>query len=608
MLNVSVEKRILFLLSVLLICHWTYGQHNDQVRLANEYYQAGEILKAKDLYTELAKSPANYPDIHNNYFALLLSQQDFKEADKYLKRAIKSYPDNVYYLVDRAVLLEAIGDRDAVDKYISDLISQLKTNEYKTRVAAQHMINNRMNDRAIVIYKESRLISNDPAKYALELATAYRQLENKELMIEEYLKFAAARPGNLGYVKNILQNILDNDQDVEALQSYVLDRLQKEPDNMMYGDILIWINVQKKDFYGAFVQARALDKRFKEQGVRLLELGELAIQNLAYDDAIEIYSYIAKTYTGGKSYVMARQQRIKAQELKVKNVFPIQIDAIRQLTSEYDGLIGEIGINTSTYSAYRQKALLHAFYLHEYDTAISILEKIIAQPRLDKDLRARTKLDLGDIYLLIDQPWESTLLYSQVEKENKASIIGYEAKLRNAKLNYYVGNFPLAKSHLDILKEATSKEISNDAIALSLLIQDNTVMDSSDYMMKRYAQIELLIFQNKLLEAKQAFDAMLKPTTYHSLYDEIYWQLAQIEIRQGNFASALEHLEVICTKYSNDIWGDDALFLKAELYHKQLKDTNTAMEIYRQFLTQYPGSIFVSEARKRFRIIRGDQI
>ena len=37
-----------------------------------------------------------------------------------------------------------------------------------------------------------------------------------------------------------------------------------------------------------------------------------------------------------------------------------------------------------------------------------------------------------------------------------------------------------------------------------------------------------------------------------------------------------------------------------------LKDK--AMEIYREFLTKFPGSVYAAEARKRFRTLRGDFI
>src|SRR5690606_28607822 len=103
---------------------------------------------------------------------------------------------------------------------------------------------------------------------------------------------------------------------------------------------------------------------------------------------------------------------------------------------------------------------------------------IVANPRASLQLKSKAKLDLGDIYLLKGEPWESTLLYSQVEKQQKESPLAYEAKLKNAKLSYFKGDFRLAQDHLNILKEATTREIANDALDLSMRIKENLAYDS----------------------------------------------------------------------------------------------------------------------------------
>jgi len=240
------------------------------------------------------------------------------------------------------------------------------------------------------------------------------------------------------------------------------------------------------------------------------------------------------------------------------------------------------------------------------DSAIHKLEKIINSQGVSLRLRSQAKLDLGDILLLDEQPWEATLLYSQVEKSQKEQSLGYEAKLRNAKLSYYTGNFELAQGHLDILKLATSREIANNALALSLLIQDNTVFDSTDIAMKKYASVELLLFQNQNQQAMTTLDAMLLEYPDHSLVDEILWLQSSIYLERGDFLKAIALLNKIVNKYSYDILSDDAYFRMGTIYQDQLGQNDKAMEIFKDFLIQYPGSIYSSEARKRFRTLRGD--
>jgi tetratricopeptide (TPR) repeat protein len=199
-------------------------------------------------------------------------------------------------------------------------------------------------------------------------------------------------------------------------------------------------------------------------------------------------------------------------------------------------------------------------------------------------------------------------LYAQVEKARKETPIGYEAKLRSAKLSYYKGDFKLAQEHLDVLKQATTREISNDAIHLSLLIKDNTGLDTSDFLMRKYASIELMLFQNKKKQALDSLNAMYQQYKGSRLTDEIVWLQAKIYMEMGEFQRAIQLLEIILTDYPDDIFGDDAFFRIAEIYDYHLKEIEKSKELYREFLKKYPGSVFAAEARKRFRTLRGDYI
>ncbi|MEP2024122.1 MAG: tetratricopeptide repeat protein [Reichenbachiella sp.] len=597
-----------YYLILIIIPSLAAAQNSNQVQLANEYYINGELDKALDIYEKLSGNPQYIQQIHNNYLDILISKGDFKSAEKHLKKARRYYPSNVYYQIDHGLLYQQMGEEEKADKIFNETIENSKENKYLIGTAAQYFVSKQLTSYALKSYQQARKSDKDKNSYALELANIYRLMDKQSEMIEEYLVFATIRPSNLRYVKNILQNILQKEEDISNFKDILIDKVQRNPNEKIYPELLIWVNLQQNDFYGAFIQAKAVDKKFKTHGIRVMQIGNIALDNKAYDDAIEIFTYVSKTYPNTGIYITARRQTIKAREEKVKNDFPVELQAIRELTYDYKQLILDIGVNAQTIEAFRSKALLHAFYLDELDSAISILDEIIKAPRINPSLKAKSKMDLGDIYLLIGDPWEATLLYSQVEKDNKDSPIGYEAKLKNAQLNYYQANFELAKSHLDILKLATTREIANDALSLSLLIQDNTALDSSDFVMKEFASIELMLFQNKKESALVAFSEMLEKYPGHSLTDEIYWKMARINIELGNFENAQLELQAIRSDYPTDILGDDAMFLMAQIYEEHLHDYAKAMEIYKDFLITYPGSVYVAEARKRFRSLRGDNI
>jgi len=290
----------------------------------------------------------------------------------------------------------------------------------------------------------------------------------------------------------------------------------------------------------------------------------------------------------------------------LKNSYPIDSSAIRDLISRYEVFISESRDVFSIMESQRRIALLQAFQLNEIEKAIETLTGMLKQQVGRHNVVAEAKMDLADIYLLNKEPWESILLYGQVERMFRDEPLGYMAKLKSAKLSYFKGDFELAQSNLDILKLATSREIANDALDLSILIKNNTVFDSTDVVMQEYANIELMLFQNQKKQALAAMDSMLVKYNYHSIVDEVLYLQAQTELELGHIEKALLSLDKIKEAHYFEILGDDALFLMGTIYQDSLGDNETAMGLFNDLLTKFPGSIYVAEARTRFRELRGD--
>ena len=439
------------------------------------------------------------------------------------------------------------------------------------------------------------------------MARAFLYNGQKEPMIEEMLKYGLAE-GNQEYVKATFQDNLKTEPELDMLEKVLYSKVQKFPGEQYYTDLLIWYLIQQKEFTKAFVQTKALDRRLRQDGQRVFELAQTTLVNKDYKAAIQMYEYVMKEYPQGQYYVYARRNGLFCKEELVKTTYPVSNEDIRALIKDYQGLFSDLGRNVKTMEALRNTAQLYAFYLNERDTAITVLETAILIAGSDNAFRDKCKIDLGDIFILKNEPWEATLLYSQVEKSQKEDQLGQEAKLKNAKLHYYNGEFDLAKEVLDILKKATTREIANDAMQLSLLIQDNIGLDTSEVAMKEYAKIDLLLFQNKNAEALAALDVVYEKFKSHSLADDILWLRANTKLKTNQVPAALEDLELIRKNYNFDILADDALFLEAKIYEENLNQKDKAMELYREILQKFTGSIFGAEARKRFRNLRGDTI
>ncbi|MDX1630097.1 MAG: tetratricopeptide repeat protein, partial [Fulvivirga sp.] len=361
------------LFRVLIFCllpFVAFTQQNQDVQLANEYYGQGEYEKAKNLYDDLARNLSNIPLIHNNYFHLLMEMGAYDDADKYIKRLIKKFPGNLYYRLDKGVLMMKEGNENDGDKYFKALIDEVKRDRYRIKITAEYFVNKQLTNYAVFTLQQGRQVMNNPYAYSLEMANIYRIMGKKDQMVQEYLNYVSQNPSNLNYVKNTLQNLLTKPEELESLERLLFEKIQENPDQEIYGELLIWVNLQQKNFYGAFIQARAIDRRLQTEGSRSINIGLIALDNNDYNTAIKIFSYVIKTYPNTYNYILAKMYLIRSYEKRVRNTFPVDEREIRNLINDYNNFIQELGITRNTLEALRNKALLHAFYLDEKDSAI----------------------------------------------------------------------------------------------------------------------------------------------------------------------------------------------------------------------------------------------
>ena len=599
----------MFVLMLVLSTEYSWGQAEATVAgstLAEEYFKAGDFEKAANEYGKLLKSNVTWARL-SRYVASLQKSNKADDALKYLRKQQRGdEPNRPYYEILAGQLAAQQGDTVQAGVQFTAALQSSKSSTTKLEKIATAFSELGETRWAVRAFETAREVSRDATSYSEELMTLYRATGQTEKAISEIV-ITAKQTDKKETVLAALQGYI-NTKDEPFVEKALYAKIQQEPGELVYNELLIWYFVQKQKFSRALMQEKATDKRLKLAGGKVYELGMLAMNNKEYKTAADAFEYVTATYPQGQLYPFARRLVINAREEQVKNTYPVDKIEIRKLISDYQRMLQEIGTNVKTLEALRSTANLYGNYLDSKDTALTVLDLAIDLGKADRNFVDKCKLDKGDIYLLKGEPWESTLLYSQVEKSQKEELLGYEAKLKNAKLHYYKGSFTVAKDILDVLKLATSREIANDAEQLSLLIVDNTGMDSTEAAMRWYADVELLLFQNKTDEAVNNLNQMLTKFADHSLVDEVLWLRANTYLKQGKTTEAIEDLKTIIAKYPNDILGDDAQFTQGKIYEERLKDKQAAMDAYQKVLTNYSGSIHGAEARKRFRALRGDTI
>ena len=159
-----------------------------------------------------------------------------------------------------------------------------------------------------------------------------------------------------------------------------------------------------------------------------------------------------------------------------------------------------------------------------------------------------------------------------------------------------------------MLKSSTSQLIANDALNLNLLISDNLQNETDTAALKKYANADLMIFKNQSDQALTILDSISVLFPGNTLADDIFMAKSKIFIKNNEFNQAIGQLMGIIENYPTELWGDDAVFMLADIYETQLNQPAKALELFQKIITDFPGSLYVIEARKRFRKLRGDKL
>ena len=592
-----------------------------------QYYKDKEYDKAVELFEKIhAKKPDSY--IYYYYYYCLLELERYDEAEKMLKKQVKAYPNVQRYKVDQGYVYERAGDNAKAEKIYQECLKNMPAKETSVNeLYNAYMSRGKYEYAADAILKGRKMLNNEQL-LSKSLISLYKILHQNDKIVDEII--ALVKTDNEKYQKDVeaaIQDLLLDDEDNEQYMSIrtALQKFsQKNPNNILCIKELYWISQLHKDFEEALILAKSLDKRLKAEGIFTYELATVAADNRDYNTAIEALNYIIKQGEDAHNYVQAKMKILDVKYMQLIATSPVKmVDAVN-LEQDFKKALDENGLHSGTMDWIRKYAHLLAFYVNKPQEAMDVLNQAMAATRDNKE-KNQYKIDLADVQLYTGEVWDASLNYSQVDKDMPNDVLGNEAKFKNAKLSFYIGEFAWAKSQLDVLAAATTKLIANDAIYTSMLISDNLEeeeeVDEDDttaaglfshsegnLALKMYAKAEFLIFQNKDDEALKALDSVMILSPFGTLVDDALYQKALILIKQKNYLEAEKLLKRVVEDFGDQLLADDALFQLAELYEYYLKDVNQAMEYYQKILKDYSDSLYVVQARARYRALRGDNL
>ena len=589
-------KKVLFI----FFCYFSLQIAAQEQQLAYQYFSNGEYEKAVSIYKSLhQKHPYN-----SNYLSYLIdcNQQleNFEEINSLIQKQLKNYPNHDYLYVELGYNYLLQHAKEKATLYFEKALKSIVKEPNSAYLVGKTFQDNHLLNEALIAYKKGMEL-NPSVNYNFQIAFIYGEKGEIEQMFHTYLELVSSSENYLSTAKNYIGRFISEDVKDKhnvSLKRLLIKRMQNNPQNS-WNQLLSWLFMQQKEYNKAFIQEKALHKRNSESLNTIIDVGKIAFNDSSFEDARNCFNYVLENTTNleteliTKLYLLEIDMKTNASNEVVENQF-------LQLFSTY-------GKNTKTIQIQAIYAEFLAFRKNEPTTAISVLKEALKLP-VNQFQKGQIKTKLADILVFTNKFSSALIYYTQVQNDLKNNAIAQTARFKIAQTSYFKGDFDWAQSQLKVLKNSTSQLIANDALDLNLLITDNAVKDSLKIALKTYAIADLLAYQNKNKQAIDTLEVVLKNYKGHPIEDETLFKQAKLFEKINNFQNAENNYLQIIKINKEDILADDAHYYLAELYLNKLNNTEKAKEYYQKIIFEYPSSIYLVDARKKFRKLRGDEI
>jgi len=593
-------RSILLLVTYFALLSFTYAQEDF---LAKRYFEDGDFEKAVVFYEKLVEKNPRRTDYSEGLVACYQQLERYEDSEKFLKEALEmSNPYPTFYIeLGYNYTLQNISEKAA--EYYDKAIAVIDENPNYGYGIGFRFQKYALLDYAIKAYSRAMEL-NPKLDYNFQMARIYGEQGKIDKMYSSYLSLIRNGKSSLTNVLRNLDDFVSEDAEAEnniKLKTILLQNAQKDPD-VLWNQLLSWLFVQQNQFSSAFRQEKAVYKRMEGASIQRLEnLGEIALEGNDKETALDIYNYIIKNSVHEVTQLNAQLNIIDIELLTANE------KELNDVQKQFDELVDIHGYKSPTLQLQIAYANFLTFKRDNPKPAIEILKTCLELP-LNARGSAYVKLALGDILVFNKQFNQALIYFSQIQKKLKNDILGQEARYKVAQTSFYKGDFDWALTQLKVLRGSTSQLIANDAMQLSLLISDNSIEDSTQTALRKYARADLLAYQNKTKDAIEELNGILLDHKGEKIEDEALLKQGELLEGQKDYQAAELNYRKIIEFYGSGILADDAHFQLGELYRNILNEPEKAKTQYEKIIYNYQDSYYFPQARQNFRRLRGDSI
>jgi len=525
----------------------------------------------------------------------------FELADSLIDEMQHRMPENPRFKIDKADVLFQSNEKGKALQIWEKILENNTNNLNVFNQVADKMIQNRLIDEAIEVYKKAAIQFPKAYSFYYNIANLYKSRLMYIEATEYYLKFLSKQPDQRSLVFNqILSFQIEDDQREDFFK--ILETKYKELEqNIEIKLLLAQLYQRYKEYDRAFNIYLQLEDN-KSKGSLLLQFARSSERDSSYQIALKAYQEIIKKYTKSPYSIQAYKGAVStlfnlAKQTSLQHFAERGISLVDSLQSLYPN-------HSELHNLLYSKGEFYIDFYFDIDKAIEIFTTILNTKNLNIQIRNQTYLKLGECYLLKGQLEFALKTFQTV---NHPQYLG-EANLFITKTYFYMNEWDKSREILQsiIKSEGVSSTITNDAIELQMKL--NMVNNSSE-ILTRLAEADFLVFQRKKSEAIKKFINLSESTSITALLkSDIYLEIIQLSIGLEEYIQALKYCSIAINDSTLVQYIDNHLFLMAGILENQLNRYQEAFNTYQKLLQIYPNSYFAEPARDRMKLLREQKI
>ena len=559
-------------------------------RMAQIFERNDKQEQASEFYIKICHSDPDNRSAYEGAKRTLLYTEQYEKLET-LIHFLEQKNEKLLYKVDLASLEYYCGEQNAALGLWQRILKQHSNRQEAFILVGRALIEHHLYDNALKVYESGRKAFENPSLFMFNIATIYKIQEKYKELTLEYLQYIHQHPQQINY----LRSDLARSANLPDEQRIIIKVLENQKQTWI---IHLWCSdfyTMRGDYEKAFLHLAQFEEKAQnidnvqylnhyEPGYEMYSLGETALNDGEYEQAIKIFKHIIN---GIKGPFVTRSKMSLANAYSRINQYDLAIEMLRKYAKDSPG-------SDQAVQAMMNLGNISFNQLFDIDMAIEAYQYVV-QYSQNEDLSTTARYRLGDCAIAAGDLKLAETYFKSIQSREKDVKILYKL----AELAFLQQEIDTLSDYVQrLLKSDFAKEpsLANDILELQMLLQ-NSAQDSSSLAVLGGAS--LLYRQQKYTMCTDTLLTFLNQYRGTPLRDELLLLLADAFINLGEKQHALKHLNAV---YENKtgVYSDRALFRMAEIYSNQ-ENKERAKELYEKILLEYPNSIYIDQVRQRLR-------